>query len=88
MNDQMREQETVPLATELLRELKAQNKRLFIVAIAELLVILALLFIPTEEWTVTQEADGTTDTTIRANIQGGIGNESTTEGELQEATGQ
>lgn len=53
-----------PLATELLREVKASGKRWFIIALVELFLILALaggfiwyITLPTEEYVIDQDAN-------------------------------
>lgn len=79
--------ENQPLATELIRELKAQNKRMFIVAIVELVIIvitvLAFLWyisLPIDEISV--EADGGNANYIGRDLEGELYNgESNTETE-------
>lgn len=56
------------LATELLHELKSSAKRWFYIAMAELVVIAILicllLFVPSEEYSVEQEAKDTDNTQL------------------------
>lgn len=69
-----------PLATELIKELKAQNKRWFIVALTELAIIIAIVFgflwyitLPISEVSIDSK-DGGTANYVGGNISGGLYN--------------
>lgn len=71
--------ETQPLATELIRELKANNKRWFIVALVELGLIIAIVFgfiwyltLPVDEISI--EGDGGNANYIGRDLQGDLYN--------------
>lgn len=69
-----------PLATELIRELKAQSKRWFIIAIIELFIIIATVFgflwyitLPISEVSVDSK-DGGVANYVGGNVSGGLYN--------------
>ena len=71
--------ENQPLATELIKELKAQNKRMFIVVIIEALIIIAItvgflwyISLPVDEISV--EADGGNANYIGRDLEGELYN--------------
>ena len=71
--------ENQPLATELIRELRAQSKRWFIIAVVELGIIIAIVFgfiwyltLPVDEISI--EGDGGNANYIGHNLEGGLYN--------------
>lgn len=68
--------ENMPLATELLHELKASAKRWFIISMVELVIILCIVFgflwyisLPTEEYSYNEQLMDDIDTTGSSNTQ-------------------
>ena len=87
--EQEYEVKPIPLATEIISELKANSRRWFIIATAELAIILMMLVgilwyfsLPTEEYTMSQEADNQSSNMI---IGGDYNGE--TESNIQEKGG-